>query len=87
MPIKQAAKKALRQTVKRTVVNDATKDNIKELAKKLAKEIAAKKKKEAVASFTKLTQALDKAVKNNILVKNTAARQKSKFQKQINKIN
>ena len=86
MPIKQAAKKALRQTIKRTVVNGATKDNIKELAKKLAKEIVAKKKKEAVASFAQLTQALDKAVKNNILVKNTAARTKSRLQKAINKI-
>lgn len=86
MPIKQSAKKALRQTAKRTLSNNAVKNSIKEAVKKLAREISAKKKKEAAEVLSELTQILDKAVKNNVVPKNSAARKKSRLQKIINKI-
>ena len=87
MPIKKSAKKALRQTEKRTKVNKDRKSNIKDLEKKLVKEISAKNKKEAAKALSDFSQALDKAVKNHVLLKNTVARQKSRYQKIINKLN
>ena len=86
MSIKKSAKKALRQTEKRTKVNKDRKSNIKDLEKKLVKEISAKNKKEAAQALSNFSQALDKAVKNHVLLKNTASRQKSRFQKAINKL-
>ncbi|MEK7565366.1 MAG: 30S ribosomal protein S20 [Patescibacteria group bacterium] len=86
MPIKKSAKKALRQTEKRTKVNKDRKSNIKDLEKKLVKEISAKNKKEAAKALSDFSQALDKAVKNHVLLKNTASRQKSRLQKAVNKI-
>ena len=86
MPIKKSAQKALRQTHKRTAVNQAAKVKIKTLEKKLMREIGQKKKNEAIKMMSQLAQALDKAAKNHIVAKNTAAHKKSHLQKAINKI-
>ena len=86
MPIKKSAQKALRQTHKRTAVNQAVKVRIKTLEKKLVREIGQKKKNEAVKMMNQLAQALDKAAKNHVVTKNTAAHKKSHLQKAINKI-
>lgn len=86
MPIKQSAKKALRQTEKRTRVNQAAKANIKDLEKKMVKEMAAKNMEGVKSSLSGLVRAWDKAAKNNVIPKNSAARKKSRLQKIINKI-
>ena len=86
MPTKRSAKKALRQTEKRTRVNQAIKANIKDLEKKLVKEITAKNMAGLKSNASSLVQAWDKAVKNNVIPKNSAARRKSRLQKIINKI-
>lgn len=86
MPIKRSAKKALRQTIKRTARNKAVKVKIKKLETRLKREIAAKKKKEAAVLMSEFAQALDKAAKNHIFAKNSAARYKSRLQQAINKI-
>lgn len=86
MPIKNSAKKALRQAEKRTKVNQAIKANIKDLEKKLVKEITAKNMTGIKPSLSNLVQAWDKAAKNNIISRNTAARKKSRLQKTLNKI-
>ena len=86
MPIKSSAKKALRQTKKRTLANQTVKTNIKDLEKKLVKEITAKNISGIKPAAAVLVQAWDKAVKNNIISRNTAARKKSRLQKIINKI-
>ncbi len=86
MPIKQSAKKALRQTKKRTRMNQAIKANIKDLEKKLVRVITAKNMDGIKSSVSNLVQAWDKAAKNNVIGRNTAARKKSRLQKTINKI-
>ncbi len=86
MPIKKSAQKALRQTHKRTAVNRVIKDNIVAMQKKLEKAMAQKKNSEAKTLMSEFAQAVDKAVKNNVLKKNTAARMKSRLQKAVNKL-
>lgn len=86
MPIKKSAQKALRQTKKRAASNKAVKAKVKKLGMRLQKEITAKKKKEAAVLMSEFAQALDKAAKNHIFAKNSAARYKSRFQQAINKI-
>ncbi|MFY9493001.1 MAG: 30S ribosomal protein S20 [Minisyncoccia bacterium] len=86
MPIKHSAKKALRQAQKRTLANQAAKANVKNLEKKLVKAIMAKDTTGLKSNASSLVQAWDKAVKNNVIPKNSAARKKSRLQKIINKI-
>ena len=86
MPIKRSAQKALRQTRKRTAVNRVIKDNIVAMQKKLEKAMAQKKNSEAKTLMSEFAQAVDKAVKNNVLKKNTAGRLKSRLQKAVNKL-
>ena len=86
MPIKKSAQKHLRQSLKKTVLNQTVKSNIRKLEKILAKEITAQKKNEARETFHKLTQAADKAAKNNVLTAAAAGRIKSRFQKAVDKI-
>lgn len=70
MPVLKHAKKKLRQDKLRTARNK----KIKVLFKKLVKEARAKKSAEAVS---KAFSGIDKALKNHLLHKNTAARMKS----------
>lgn len=86
MPIKKSAQKALRQTHKRTIVNRAIKVNIVDLQKKLGRAVSQKKNSEAKSLMSEFSQAVDKAVKTNVLKKNTAARMKSRLQKVVNKL-
>jgi small subunit ribosomal protein S20 len=86
MPIKKSAQKALRQTHKRTLVNRVIKVNIVDLQKKLEKAISQKKNSEVKSLLSELAQAVDKAVKTNVMKKNTASRMKSRLQKAANKI-
>ena len=86
MPIKKSAKKALRQTHKRTIVNRVIKVNIVDLQKKLEKAISQKKNSEVKSLLSEFSQAVDKAVKTNVLKGNTASRMKSRLQKAANKI-
>ena len=70
MPIIKSAKKAARQAVKHTAKNEQIKKDIKTARKNLEKS----------PSFDNLKKAqseLDKAVKKNLLSKNTASRRKS----------
>ncbi len=86
MPIKKSAQKALRQTKKRTLANQTAGSAIKDLEKKLVKEITSKNTGNVKSDAAALVQAWDKAAKNNIISRNTAARKKSHLQKIINKI-
>ena len=76
MPVLKHAKKKLRQDKVRAVRNKKLKD----LFKKLVKEARAKKTSE---SISKAVSSIDKAVKNHILHKNTAARMKSSLSKVV----
>ncbi len=86
MPITKSAKKALRQSKKRRARNLKQSRSFKDEVKALKKTIASKDKKSALEGLPKVYKAVDKAVKTNILKKNTAARMKSQLAKEVNKL-
>lgn len=74
MPVTKSAKKKLRQDLKRTQVNKKQENELRMLVKKASKTPSEKTIRDAVS-------AVDKAVKNNLLHKNKAARMKSSLSK------
>ncbi|MBI4709303.1 MAG: 30S ribosomal protein S20 [Candidatus Portnoybacteria bacterium] len=85
MPIKESAKKALRQEKKHRVLNLARQKAAKDVVKKIKKMATAGQKDEAKKLVSQAYQAVDKAVKRGVIKKNTAARQKSRLMKMLNK--
>jgi small subunit ribosomal protein S20 len=85
MPVTKSAKKALRQNQKRRKRNLLYKNKIKDLRKKIRKLVEEKKIKEAEALLPAFYKAVDKAAKENVIKKNTAARKKSRIVKFIAK--
>ncbi len=79
----KAAIKYIRKSRKNRLRNIAVKGNIKRLLKDSQKQIAAKSK-DTAAAIKKTISAIDKAVENGILHKNTAARKKSRLMKKFN---
>ncbi len=77
----RASKKSARKDLKRRAQNKALKTRIKNLTKKLLEEKDPEKKKTILRL---LYSYYDKAVKRNIIKKNTAARKKSKITKLVN---
>lgn len=86
MPITKSAKKALRQSKRRRARNLKQSRLFKDKIKALKKFIAAKDKKNANELLPAVYKGLDKAVKTNILKKNTASRAKSRLAKAVNKL-
>lgn len=85
MPIIKSAKKSLRQNKKRRLRNLKQKNKIKELLKKFQLLISENKIKEANSLFPQIQKSLDKAVKTNLIKKNTASRKKSRLSKRTSK--
>ena len=79
MPIIKSAKKRVRQAAKNRSRNIATKHAFRSEIKKLMAHIEKKDAKKAAESLSKVQSELDKAVKKNILKKNTAARKKAQL--------
>ncbi|KKS45392.1 MAG: 30S ribosomal protein S20 [Parcubacteria group bacterium GW2011_GWC1_43_11] len=86
MPITNSAKKALRQNKRRHERNLKQSRHLKSEIKALKKLLAVKDKKAATAHLSKVYKALDKAVKTNLIKKNTASRLKSRLTKAVNKL-
>ncbi|HNP75177.1 MAG TPA: 30S ribosomal protein S20 [bacterium] len=86
MPIKKSAMKALRQNKKATVKNYKVKANLKELIKKSRKLIEAKDQSTSPESVKQAIKAIDKAVQNKIIKKNTGSRKKSRLMKRLNQL-
>lgn len=84
MPIKKAAAKALRQNERRHVRKLRATRNLKALVKDSRALAVAGKKSETAEMAKKAIKAIDKAVQNKILPKNTAARTKSRLMKTVN---
>lgn len=84
MPIKKSAKKALRQNIARRAKNAKIKNTVRVLAKKLKTLVTAKKTEEAKKTLILAVKAIDKAVKTNVLKRNTASRKKSNLAKLVN---
>jgi len=86
MPITSSAKKALRQNKRRHARNLKQSRSLKDEIKSLKKFMALKNKEGAKEILPKVYKALDKAVKTNLIKKNTASRLKSRLTKSVNKI-
>jgi small subunit ribosomal protein S20 len=87
MPITKSAKKALRQNKKRRQLNLRRLDVMRKNIKRVKSLVAENKKEEALKILPEAYKAIDKAVKRNIIKKNTAARKKSRLTKSINRPN
>ena len=78
MPNTTSAKKALRQSARRKVRNAKKKDTYKKTVKTYRKLVGEKKFDEAKKILPSVFQALDKAAKTNVIMKNKASRLKSR---------
>ena len=76
----KSSKKDARRTVRRTARNVAVKSQLKTLAKKVTA-LADKKDPALAAAARAYVSALDKAVKRNLIHKNSASRHKSQVAK------
>ena len=85
MPIKKSAKKALKKAKKKRDHNLFYKSKIKSLTKEIKNLLSQKKSEEARQLLCSLYKILDKAVKERVIKKNTAARKKSRLTKVMNK--
>ena len=81
-----SAKKAQRAALRRRVFNARRKGAMKDAVKSVAKLVAKKDRKGGGALLPALYQAVDKAVKNGTIKKNTAARMKSRITKRLQAI-
>lgn len=86
MPNTSSAKKAMRQSRRRQTINLRTKSKYKTAVKTTRKQVAGGDAAAANESLKKAMSAIDKAVKKNVLHKNTAARRKSRLAKAISKL-
>ena len=84
MPIKKSAMKAMRQAEKRTAKNKQVKENIAYL-RKLVRTSSAEKDVKAASGHTFNTiKAIDKAMQNQVIKKNTGSRMKSRLMLRLN---
>jgi small subunit ribosomal protein S20 len=86
MPNKKNAIKALRQSNKRAERNKQVKDSIAYLRRSLRKAVEAKDADKAGSVSKDTIKAVDKAVQNNVIKKNTGARIKSRLMKKVNAV-
>ena len=84
MPIIKSQIKSLRQDLKRKKRNVVKKNKIKDLLKEVKNLVSLKKQEEAKKLLPQIYKALDKAVKTNVIKKNTASRKKSRITKLVN---
>ena len=78
MPITSSAKKALRASKKKRVFNIRRKSTIEKSLKEFRRLIVSKYVAAATKLIPDIYQALDKAVKTNLIKENTASRTKSR---------
>ncbi len=76
----------MRQSRRRNAINTRTKFKFKSAVKETRTSIANNDLGKAVEDLKKAMSALDKAVKKNVLHKNTASRRKSRLAKAIGKL-
>ena len=84
MPNKKSAEKRVRQSTVRRLRNKSVKSKIKTIYKNLAAAVNEQRHDEAINILNQYQSYCDRAVKNNILHINTAARYKAKASKLVN---
>lgn len=82
MAITKAAKKAIRVSERKRVFNVRRKRTMKEAIKSVL-DVVKTDKKTAESNLSAAYKAIDKAVKRNIITKNTAARRKSRLARAV----
>ena len=86
MPQRKTAIKDLRRNHRNKMHNMNIKTDLKKIEKIFLKSVAEKNKTDALKNLKLLYKKIDKAANNNIIHKNTAARQKSHFIKLVNSL-
>lgn len=82
----KSAKKRIKTNEKARLRNKVQKSSMRTTMKSLEKAISEGNKDESLKLMDLVSKKLDKAVTKNVVHKNYAARNKSKFMKQINNI-
>jgi len=82
----RSALKNQRKSDKRRQDNKVLKTRIKTSAKKIIILVEEKNQEKASAEYIQFSSIVDRAVKNDIIDRNNAARKKSRLQKKINSI-
>lgn len=85
MAITKGAKKAHRGSLRKRVFNSRRKIEMNSAVKAIRKLISEGKQEEAGKLIPSTYQAIDKAMKRNVISKNTAARKKSRLSAAIKK--
>lgn len=83
MPIIKSAKKRMKQTAVRRAQNQSTKRSLRAEIKAFMAAVDAKDGKKAADQLKKVQSNLDKAVKKNVLKKNTAARKLAQLTEKV----
>jgi len=83
MPIIKSAKKRMRQTAIHKARNQTTKRSLRSELKILGAAIEAKDGKKAAEALKRVQSNLDKALKKNLVKKNTVARRLSRLSDQV----
>ncbi|MBR3249390.1 MAG: 30S ribosomal protein S20 [Clostridia bacterium] len=84
MPNIKSAKKRVKIIEKKTLRNNMIKSGYKSAVRKFEEAIEAGNVEEAKTLFVEATKKIDQACTKGVLVKNTAARKKSRLAKKLN---
>lgn len=86
MPNIKSAKKRVKVIEKKTLQNNMVKSAYKTAVKKFETAIDAGNTQEAQTLFVEATKKIDQACTKGVIVKNTAARKKSRLAKKLNAV-
>ena len=86
MPNIKSAKKRVKIIEKKTLRNNMIKSGYKSAVRKFEEAIEAGNVEEAKTLFVEATKKIDQACTKGVLVKNTAARKKSRLAKKLNAV-
>ena len=86
MPNIKSAKKRVKIIKKKTLTNNFIKSAYKSAVKKFEQAVAAGNKAEATTLMAEATKKVDQACTKGVIVKNTAARKKSRLTIAVNKL-
>ena len=86
MPNIKSAKKRVKIIEKKTLRNNMIKSGYKSAVRKFEEAIEAKNVEEAKTLFVEATKKIDQACTKGVIVKNTAARKKSRLAKMLNSV-
>jgi len=87
MPNIKSAEKRVKIIKKKTLRNNMIKSGYRTAVRKFEQAVEAGNKEEATVLFSEATKKIDQACTKGVLVKNTAARKKSRLAKKLNAVN